>query len=260
MKKKNGLLVFVSWFLLLTAIMASSIIPIAAQRTVGVHVGDWFEYGTVEFNWTSNDPGAAPPSEWTEMNGTEWMRTTVQEISGTNITGQIIVHYTNGSETTEEYLLDVDTGQGNGTILFIAANLGAGDLVYTDPTTFYPGATINETISRPYLGQSVEVNHLNLTIEYEYPDWFHYIWRINLYWYKSSGALCEFQMYYYNWTSGTIPMALNGPYESSLTISMVIVDMIPEFPTWTSIMLILIVLTFVAAVYKRKILPKKAFR
>jgi len=226
-------------------------------------VGDWFEYGNVEFNWTSNDPNAKPPSQWIEMNGTDWMRTTVQEISGTNIKGQMIAHYTNGSETTEGYVLDVDTGQGNATTLFIAANLVEGDPIYTDPS--WASTKINETIFRAYLGQMVEVNHLNLTIlEMEWPGMFHYILRINLYWYKSSGALCELQVYYYNWTS-EFPIIPEGmprtlqEYESSLTLLMEITAMVPEFPAWTSILLILTVLTFVAVVYKRKIYNKTPF-
>ncbi len=271
MKKKNCLLAFASWFSLLAAVTASSIIPIAAQRTVGVNEGDWFEYGNVEFNWTSNDPNARFPPEWEgfeEINGTEWMRNTVQGISGTNITGQTIVHYTNGTEITEGYEIDVDTGRGNGTILFIAANLGEGDLVYTDPTAFIEGATINETISRAYLGETVEVNHLNITMEVEWTGVFHFIWRMNFYWFKSSGALCEFQLYYYNWTSGAItppeemPQSVSSVqqyYESSLEVSIVIIGMVPEFSTWASLTLILAVLTFVAVIYKRKVYGKKSF-
>jgi hypothetical protein len=209
------------------------------------------------------------PSGWEgfeEINGTEWIKVIVQEISGTNIIGQTIAHYTNGTEITEGYSIDVDTGRGNGTILFIAANLEEGDLVYTDPTSFIEGATINETISRAYLGETVEVNHLNITMEYEYPGMLHYIFSINLYWFKSSGALCELQFYYYNltyggsWTPEETPQSLSDGqtyYESSLEISIVIVGMVPEFPTWSSITLILIALTFVAVVYRRKMYSKK---
>ena len=254
MRKKNGLLVFVSWFLLLAAIMASSIMPIAAQRTVGVHVGDWFEYGNVEFNWTSSDPSEEPPPEWIAMSEAEWMKTTVQEISGTNITGQMIIHYKNGTEHAEGYWIDVETGHGNGTMLFIAANLAEGDLIYTDPSPDSPfqGATINETISREYLGETVDVNHLNITQEITMPEVFYSFMSFNFYWYKSTGAVAEFAVSYHLKSEFL-------EYETSFSVSAVIADMIPEFPTWTSILLILTVITFVAFIYKRRITNKTPF-
>lgn len=214
MRKKNGLLAFVSGFLLLTAIMASSIMPIAAQRTVGVSVGDWAQYDvTFSGNLTWPSPVELP----------DWVKNTVQEISDTNITFEALLHYTNGSEETEIYVLDVDTGQGNGTGLFIAANLNAGDPIYTSPNpwdTFY-GMTINETVSRTYLGGSVTVNHWNQTTKQTIPEVMNQTMSNNYYWYRATGMMAGVSYYQLLQQAGNTTW-----YEMEIVIT----GIIPEFP------------------------------
>jgi len=184
------------------------------ERIVGVSEGSWFEYLS-NWAWTSNDPNAEPPSYWVEVNNTEWLRISVQSISGTNITSQGLTHFKNGSEWTDTYVVDVDTGQGNGTGTFIAANVSIGDLIYTSPPPgLFEGATLNETMLAIYLGETVEVNHLNLTQTWTYLG-FEYAWSVNYYWYRDAGALCEFGFNWYNKT---------GEYVTTFSYAYVIVD------------------------------------
>jgi len=128
-----------------------------AQKTVGVSVGL-----SVEGYYVYSGNGTMPPTS--QM--MELVKVTVQQISGTNITFQQITRYADMHEDTTIYLIDVESGQGNATGSFIAANLSEGDLIYTSPPPSdwrFQGATINETIFREYLGANVEVNHYNCT-------------------------------------------------------------------------------------------------
>lgn len=88
MNKKMVLLTLVSVFLLSAMVVTSS----AQPRIVGVNVGDWFKYGDITVTWSSNDPNATfpPPGYegWEELNETEWMLISVEDIFSTNITFQ----------------------------------------------------------------------------------------------------------------------------------------------------------------------------
>lgn len=117
-------------------------------------------------------------------------------------------------------VLDVDTGQGNGTGFFIAANLNAGDLIYnsTDPYTLLVGATINETIFRTYAIGNVEVNHYNVTTV---PVGMNQTIFMNYYWYKSTGMMTELHVYALFEQDGNMTW---------FEMEMVMIDIIPEFP------------------------------
>jgi len=214
MNKKIVLLALASMFLLSAVIVA-----VAAQEP-GVSVGDWALYGV-----TPSGNATMPP----EMNIT-WVKITVQEISSTNITSEFRVHYSNGTEETEIYLVDVDTGQGNGTGFFIAKDLYEGELIYTSPPPSggpfgisFEGVTINETIpDRTYLGESVEVNHLNMTTTYTYPGYYTVTMSISYYWYRATGMLAEISIY-------ELIQPVEGP-TSWIKMEIGIIDIVPEFP------------------------------
>ena len=218
MNKKIVLLGFASVFLLLAVIGSQLIATVAALRTVGVSEGDWTEY---DFIYSGNET-MPPPSEIME-----WAKITVLEISGTNITFEEITRYVDHHNETKTYVVDVDTGQGNGTGIFIAKNLNQSDLIYTSPPPSglfgisFQGATINETISREYLGETVEVNHLNLTMSKTVPGWTQTNFT-NLYWYRATGLPAEFSLY----------MLAQPDVGDAMWLKMeaVIIDIIPEFP------------------------------
>jgi len=220
MNKKIVLLALASVFMLSAVIGTQLIVAAAAQpREPGVSEGDWALYDV-----TPSGNATMPP----EMNIT-LVKITVQEISDTNITSEFRVHYANGTEETETYVLDVDTGQGNGTGFFIAKNLYEDDLIYTSPPPSggpfgisFEGATINETIFRTYLGESVEVNHLNMTTSYTYPGYYTVTMSISYYWYRATGMLAEISIY-------ELIQPVEGP-TSWIKMEIVIIDIIPEFP------------------------------
>ena len=160
----------------------------SAHRSVGVGVCDWAEY-TVYYSGNATFPPQLPLD-------LESMKLTVEDISGTNITFEQIGHYTNGTEEGGINSVDVETGQGHGSGLFIAKNLNESDLIYTSPPPSGPfglnfgGLTINETISRQYLGNAVKVNHLNVTGSESSPEG-NQTTSLNFYWYKATGIIAE---------------------------------------------------------------------
>lgn len=240
----NSRIVFftlIATFLFLALVVAAS----AQTRTVGVFVGNNFSYNATVF-WRSNDTSATPPSDLVEANNTQWLNFTVTDISGTNITAQITGLYKNGTEATPiDGWKDVNTGSGNLTMFFISANLASGDLVYTSST-----ATINETVSRTYSGVERETNHLNMII----PDGTQTT-GVDIYWDKSTGVLVEMLQETTNQT---------GTYTTTTSEDLQIISsdlwIVPEFPTWTPALLMLVALTSATIVIARQKQPKRPVR
>lgn len=245
MNKKIILLTLVSVFLLSATIVTSS----AQTRIVGVSEGNWFKYGEITVNWSSNDPNATfpPPGYegWEELNETEWMLMTVADVYGTNITIQTVQRFKNGTEKTESGDIDI-TGDGNMTIWAISANLDAGDTVYASEA--YSEWRINETIVRTYPDSVRDTNHLNMTVEQSETDYYYYN-SMSFYWDKPTGIIVEI---YYDWINQT------GEYLTTWSMLFRITEsnvwVVPEFPTWTSILLVFIVITTAIGLYKRRIL------
>lgn len=168
-------------FLLLGAIMAAS----AQMRTVGVAAGNKFRY-VINVSWSATDPTATPSEFLVEANDTQWLETSITTVSGTNITGELTRNYRNGTETTTEGWIDVDTGDGEEIVpFFISANLTAGDAVYNFPSNI---PIVNETISRTYLGDARDTNHF-----YASTSNGETYYSISVYWDKPTGVLVEMQ-------------------------------------------------------------------
>jgi len=172
--------------LLLMMVSLASASPQA--RTPGVSVGNTATYGNASFDWFSNDPSATPPADWTDLNGTAWFRGTVQGISGTNVSISALLHHNNGTESTDQGWMDVDTGEGNMTLFLISANLNAGDPIYTSGD--YSGFTINETIPVTYPGGQRQTNHVNVTEEVS-NQFANVSLLMNLYWDQATGVLTQ---------------------------------------------------------------------
>ena len=249
MNKKIVLLTLVSVFSLSAMVVTSS----AQPRIVGVNVGDWFKYGDIAVTWSSNDPNATfpPPGYegWEELNETEWVSYSVEDISSTNITFQSTEHFKNGTERTESGYIDIDAGGGNMTYMAISANLDVNDTVYTSVDYTW---RINETVVRTYPDGVRDTNHVNMTGEYSWTineTECYYYYFMNFYWDKPTGIIVESSIEERNQT---------GDYLTTWSVSMGITDsnkwVVPEFPTWTSILILCVVITFATAICKRRLL------
>ena len=254
--KKIILLTLFLVFLLSTVVLTSS----AQDRIVGVSVGDWFKYGDFTVSWCSNDPWylTFPPAirEYLkEMNETEWMLMSVQNISWDKwVFLEIVKHFKDGTERTENGSINIETGTGimNGRI--VSANLNVNDTIYTGS----PFSTwkIDETIVRTYPDGERETNHLNMTRKMEIIRHMDDS--------MINGTLCEFINYYWDRSTGILvehsyeEVEQVGEYLTTLSMSYRITESnvwtVPEFPTWTSMLLIFIVLTVAITIYKRRLL------
>ena len=194
--------------------------------SVGVGVGDWFEYV-----YTYSGNGSLPSPQ----DRPESARHTVLEIVGTSVTVEQMLRFTDLHEETQTYVTDVETGQGNITMLFIAANLSVGDLIYTSPPLHLEGAVINETIIRKYLGDLVQINHWNMT-----SDQMGEVTSYDYSWYRKAGALVKASVYQ------------RTPENTWTNIELQISDKIPELSQVLILPLFMIVTLLTALMYRRR--------
>jgi hypothetical protein len=230
------LLTLTSIFLLLVLVVAAA----AQTRMVGVSIHNKFRYSAAA-SWSSNDPTATPSSSLLEFNNTQWVEFTIIYISGTNVTGQITTHYKNGTENTSGGWVDVNTGDGeNMTSFIISANLAPGDTVYNSSQSNAP--FITETVPRTYLGGVRDTNHLNITSSNGTESY-----RTDYYWDKSTGVTVELRHGETNQTGG-----YTTSWSSTAQIISSYLWEVPEFLSWTLVLLMLIVLTSATMIIARR--------
>jgi hypothetical protein len=246
MKKEKIIIVVCPIVLLLAMISASFAVP---TRTPGVAFGDTFTYGNFGFYWYSDDPSATPPSEWDEIEEAEWFSVAVENVAGTNVTGDLTVHFTNGTETMDNGWVDIDTGDDvNMSMFFISADLIPGDAIYSGGV--YSDWMINETVQRTYDGAIRDTNHLNMTIE-ESMEPFYVYSSMNFYWDKETGSLVEMSMV----LNQTI--LYTTEYSISLELTSSNVWVVPEFGL-PETLLVLASLTLVTIAYRLKLQKPRA--
>ncbi len=154
--------------------------------TVGVHSGDWIQYGNVTASRSAGD-----------FNQTQWLKGTVQTIIGTSVTLNALSHYTNGTEKTQIFTGDLATGSGNLTFILIPSGLGKGDRFLMN---FGQGAstqtvTINNTATRSYAGASRTVDLYNSSMSSTYSDTTSTS-KFLVYWDQATGLLVEISFFF----------------------------------------------------------------
>lgn len=242
MNRKIISLTLVSLFLL----SAMGVTLVGAQpRTVGVNVGDWFKYGDITANWTSDDPNATIPLAVEQLNNTEWTMISIVDVPDTSVTGQITTLLKNETEETVGGYVDIDTGEGeNMTFFAISANLGVNDAIYSSFT--YSAMKINETIVRTYPDSTREINHLNITTELNMTGFYQYL-SMNYYWDRSSGFFVEMSQEQTSQIGGYLTT-----WSFSLRITESNVWAVPEFPSFLLLPLFIMATLLTVIVYRRK--------
>jgi hypothetical protein len=97
----------------------------------GVATGDVFTYNIMGIvNAKSAAAAAEVPSQFLDLNNTEWYRVTVTDVSGSDVSIATIQHFKNGTEVTGTGTVNVDTGINSpvyGFWTIFASNLKAND-------------------------------------------------------------------------------------------------------------------------------------
>jgi hypothetical protein len=179
----------------LLAILAVAVFGItlvhAQHYLVGVKAGDWIEYGYT-VTWTGN---GSEPSYVTDAKKLEWVRVDVLSLAGTTATINETLHYTNSSQTSQSYDINVQSSKVTGYEFLVASNLTAGDPL--SPQT--PDYTINQTATGLYAGAKRNVNILDTKSSKQGSQS-----EIKIYWDQNTGIMVEL---YENQTDNTNPGA-----------------------------------------------------
>lgn len=174
---------------MLVVMLFSVVDSASAEGNVGVTVGETREY-TYGFSGTHRDDNGSLILSMA-FNVAYIETITIQEISGTNITVQCVRRQLDGTEETNRWWVDVNTGNGTAGGVVISPNRNAGEMVYPNWTGGSQGSEdadiINETILLKYGDTSIPVNHVSHTYTIdEQPTYWDY------YWEKETGLMIKY--------------------------------------------------------------------
>jgi hypothetical protein len=211
----------------------------AQVRTAGVKEGDWFKYSLTldydsELNLTTEDFPLA------NFLVGEQITFTIEDISGTNVTGSFTINYENGTEYSQDGSIDLVTGEGDLRNWLISSDLNTRDSLYASE----PEEMINETITQTYYWGARETNHLiyffNFTSEEDYS-----FLRSDMFWDKEFGVVTEL--------SFEADVRVNGTQFSAsaevLIVESNVLESVPEFNS-TSLILTIVIITFSISYFK----------
>jgi len=158
------------------------------DRQPGVQPGDWFRYKRTYANLDTNLPDVQFPPDIIKIAAANYTTITVQEVNGKNVTYTMTFEYPNGTINEEIRIVNVETGEGNGSMPNIAKNLKLDDPIYIgnkwNITGCYPREVLKncrETVS--CYASEPHVEHYGLT------GW-EKIWII---WDRRKGALTSLE-------------------------------------------------------------------
>ena len=243
----------------------------AQTRVPGVSVGDRFKY-SVNFSMNASNSSITLTNLieglLSQVENIDSVQANVTQVAGSKVTMQAVMQFKNGTQQSTTSTFDVANGQDTaqeGTIglLLIAANLNAGDQIYTTGS----GGTINETVTRTFPSGSRQVNHQNIVMNYDVsPEELQgtgittALQQSNTedtYWDKQTGALVEMS---YNMTTRSQQVNADISLHVQLIESNVFAvsqDSVPEFPAITLFaILALAVLVFAVAIRYKGISAK----
>ncbi|MEJ2280609.1 MAG: hypothetical protein P8X97_01615 [Candidatus Bathyarchaeota archaeon] len=152
---------------------------------------------------------------------------TIEDISGTNITGSFTINYENGTEFSQNGSIDLITGEGDLRNWLISADLNTGDSLYESE----PEEMINETITRTYYWGPRETNHLIYSFNFTSEDDYSYL-RADMFWDKEFGVVTEL--------SFEADVRVNGTsFDASADVEIVESNLLESVPEFNSTSLIL---------------------
>jgi hypothetical protein len=195
----------------------------AQVRTAGVSEGDWFKYNlSIDFDSLLNMTSEEFP--FADFLIGETVTLTIQNVSGTNVTGLFTIEYENGTEYSQSGSVDLTTGEGDLRSWLIAADLNAGDPLYTSE----PDEMINETSVQTYFWGARETNHLIYSYNYTSEEDYSYL-SVDMFWDKETGVVTKLSFEADASVNGTV---IDASAEWLITDSSIVED-VPEFTYFT---------------------------
>lgn len=176
----------------------------------------------------------------------EFVTLTIEEVSGTNVTGQFTIHFDNGTEHIQNGSVDLVTGEGDLRNWLISADLSANDSLYTSEIN----EKINETLIQTYHWGSRETNHLEYSYQYSSGENYSDL-SVDMFWDQEMGILTEL--------SFEAEVQLNGTSMDASALWIITesnIEDIPEF-TQSAFLVVIVTVTLLISIFKKKAKPKK---
>jgi hypothetical protein len=244
----------------LSAILGSAL---AQTRVPGVVVGNSFKYTyTLDMN-VSGSQSTFPDffqALIDQAKSIDSVQITITKVSGTAVTAQMLMQFKNGTQQSNTGTTDVSTGQGNLTMFLIAANLNPNDQIYEGNDN----ERINETITQTYPSDTRQVNHENITMNYNVTQDelaglgitgpLQQTNSQDTYWDKQTGSLVEM-----SYKMVTRSDQVNADISVNVALVESNVFTVPEYPAIILVLIALAVPTILTIKFKYK-LPKTTMR
>lgn len=164
------------------------------QYSIGVKAGDTFTYH-VKGMADQYSEDEMIPANFHDLNKTDYIKVTINDVVGSNVTYSVITRYTNGTQYENTETLDVITGKNNAYFWGIfAANLTQGDILR--PLNPVESGSFNSTETRTYASGERATNIQRMSGEYyNAEDTTQQLYR-NRYLYvdKSTGMMVELKI------------------------------------------------------------------
>lgn len=228
-------------FLFLTLTLTGTVI--AQTAVVGVSPGNTFNY-SYNLSWSSTDPAATIPPAYSELQNTQSIRINIISVEGSSINIDLTKLYKNGTESTQNGNINVDTQllELPYSIMIIRAGANTDEKIY--PSGGH--ATLSETATKTYsIGTIETIRYVSVDNSVDSNQ------KTEILYDKANGVGLE-----YNFES----QETSGSYVTTTTETLMITSwVIPEFPTTAVLMLLLIAIPIVLVAYKKKGLPNNKF-
>ena len=212
----------------------------AQTRTVGVSEGDWFKYG-LDLDWDYDLDEAPEDFIFEDFLEGDIITLTIQDVSGTNVTGQFTIQYENGTEKVLTGSIELVTGEGDLRNWLISANLVANNPLYETEID----ETINETITQIYPWGSRQTNELVYSYNFSSGEDYSAL-NLGFYWDQEIGILTEMSIEAQLKQNGTF---IDG--SASLMLNEMNHENIPEF-SQSAFILIIVIVTLTISTFKLK--------
>lgn len=214
---------------------------VSQVRTAGVEEGDWFKY-QLDLDWNYDLEESPEDFIFTDFLQGDNITLTIQDVSGTNVTGQFTIQYENGTEEVLTGSVELVTGEGDLRNWLISANLVANNPLYETEID----EMINQTITQIYPWGSRQTNQLLYSYNFSLGEDYSAL-NLSFNWDQEIGILTELSIGAEMQQNGTL---IDGSVSLMLTGSNH--QNIPEFPESVLIGTILVLSALILVLKKRR--------